>query len=326
MTPLAIHVLHGATAERLDEIDTMLTARAVTDALRRLGHGAELVHLGPDFGALRRLAAIPPDIVFNLVEAVGGDAVLAAEVPAELERLGIPFTGCGARASYSCLSKPGMKRLLRAAGLPTPAWSLSGADFGGVAQVIVKSAVEHASFGMDAGSVVPGGAASREIARRRARFGGDFFAEAYIPGREFNISVLDGATGPEVLPPAEILFLGFGSGAPEIVDYDAKWVEGSHGYENTPRRFDFPAADRELLTRLADFSLGAWHRFGLSGYARVDFRVDAEGRPWILEVNTNPCLAPDAGFVAAANRAGLGYDALVARIVAAVPAPARKAA
>jgi D-alanine-D-alanine ligase len=62
-----------------------------------------------------------------------------------------------------------------------------------------------------------------------------------------------------------------------------------------------------------------WHAFGLSGYARVDFRVDAEGRPWVLEVNANPCLTSDAGFVAAAHQAGWSQRDVVARIVAAVP-------
>lgn len=69
-----------------------------------------------------------------------------------------------------------------------------------------------------------------------------------------------------------------------------------------------------------------WDLFGLSGYARVDFRVDAAGAPWVLEVNTNPCLAPDAGFAAAAAQAGITYDALVAHLLAVARARPRKAA
>ncbi|TMV05627.1 D-alanine--D-alanine ligase [Ruegeria sediminis] len=316
MTGLFIPVLHGATAERPDEIDTLQTAGVICDTLRQLGHRSDLVHIGSDFAAISKLCATRPDLIFNLVEAIDGDCGLAAEIPVELERLGIPFTGCGALASELCLTKPGMKRALEAAGLPTPAWSLTGAGLIDVPRVIVKSVDEHASFGIDADSVVAGDQAGREISWRQSRFGGTFFAETFVEGREFNISVLEQASGPAVLPPAEIMFVGYGEGRPTIVDYEAKWVAGTHGFENTPRRFDFPVEDTDLLGRLTDLTLDAWRLFGLAGYARVDFRVDAHGRPWILEVNTNPCLAPDAGFVAAAARQGIGFGDLIARIVA----------
>ena len=170
---------------------------------------------------------------------------------------------------------------------------------------------------MDAGSVVAGFRVPAEIERRGRTFATAFFAEAFVEGREFNLSLLDGPAGPEVLPPAEIRFVNFPAGRPHIVDYDAKWVEGAFGYANTPRSFDFPEADAILLVYLRKLALACWQAFGLAGYARVDFRVDRRGRPWILEVNTNPCLAPDAGFAAAAQRAGIGYAGLIGRIVAA---------
>jgi D-alanine-D-alanine ligase len=129
-----------------------------------------------------------------------------------------------------------------------------------------------------------------------------------------------------VLPPAETLFVGYPPDRPRIVDYEAKWAEGSFAYHNTPRRFAFGPEDRALVDELAALALRAWTLFGLAGYARVDFRVDAAGRPWILEVNTNPCIAPDAGFFAAAAEAGLSYQAMVARIVAAALAARTKAA
>ena len=103
---------------------------------------------------------------------------------------------------------------------------------------------------------------------------------------------------------------------PRIVDYAAKWETGSYGYHNTPRQFDFPAGDCDLLARLEALARQAWRVFMLSGYARVDFRVDAKDGIWLLEVNTNPCLAPDAGFAAAAAQAGFGYDALIAHLAA----------
>src|SRR5690606_23295451 len=106
----------------------------------------------------------------------------------------------------------------------------------------------------------------------------------------------------------ETLFVGYPQDRPKIVDYEAKWAEDSFAYNNTPRRFDFGAEDTALVAELADLTLRAWRLFGLAGYARVDFRVDGDGRPWILEVNTNPCIAPDAGFFAAARQGGLTYD------------------
>ena len=84
---------------------------------------------------------------------------------------------------------------------------------------------------------------------------------------------------------------------------------------HTVRRFDFPAQDGALLAELRRVAAQCWNAFGLRGYARVDFRVDAENRPFVLEVNANPCLSPDAGFAAAAARAGLSYLQVVERIL-----------
>jgi D-alanine-D-alanine ligase len=312
---LRIAVLHGATLERPDEVDTLRTAEAVLEALHQLGHAAGLVHVGPHLAALEALATQRPDLVFNLVDAIGGDGAMAAEVPAHLDRHGLPYTGCGARATYRCLAKPAMKREMAAAGLPTPAWSLTGHGLHHLPKVIVKAVSEHASLGIDEGSVVPGARASAEVACRAHRLGTAHFAEEYIDGREFNLALLAAAAGPEVLPPAETLFVGYPDDRPKIVDYEAKWAEGSHAYNNTPRRFAFGEEDGPLVDELRALAVRAWTLFGLSGYARVDFRVDAAGRPWILEVNTNPCIAPDAGFFAAATEAGLTYPALIARIV-----------
>jgi D-alanine-D-alanine ligase len=150
------------------------------------------------------------------------------------------------------------------------------------------------------------------------RLGRPCFAEDYVDGREFNLSVLAGAagsSGPQVLPPAEIDFSAFPENKPRIVGYKAKWEAGSFEYEHTPRRFAFPQSDGRLLDRLRDLALGGWAVLGLAGYARVDFRVDRAGEPWILEINANPCLSPDAGFAAALEPAGLSFDQAIERIL-----------
>ena len=118
-----------------------------------------------------------------------------------------------------------------------------------------------------------------------------------------------------MLPPAEIVFEGFSPGKMRVVDYRAKWVVDSFEYNHTPRNFEFLRDDDQLLERLSELCLECWRLFGLHGWARVDFRVDSAGRPWILEVNTNPCLASDAGFMAAAGRAGLDMAAVAGRII-----------
>jgi D-alanine-D-alanine ligase len=164
-------------------------------------------------------------------------------------------------------------------------------------------------------SIEPGTSIDDILRARDELTGRPHFAEAYIDGREFNLTLLAGPNGPLVLPPAEIDFAAYPTGKPKIVGYRAKWDEDSFEYGNTPRRFEFASRDRELLEDLAGLAVQCWHVFELRGYARVDFRVDAENRPWILEVNANPCLAPDAGFAAAVERAGFGYHEAIGRIV-----------
>jgi D-alanine-D-alanine ligase len=319
-------VLHGAAADRPDEADTIVTAEAVSASLQRLGYDTAIIHLGLDLSVIAELAAARPALMFNLVEALEGDSALAQLAPAALDHCGLAYTGSGLAAHLLTLSKTAAKRLLASAGLPTPKWSPDGSGFVAGERVIVKSDSEHASLGLDAASVVPAAKARQEIAAREQRFGGRFFAEAFVEGREFNLSILEAAAGPRVLPPAEILFLGFPADRPRIVDYEAKWATDSAAYVNTPRSFDFSPGDAALLDELQRLALAAWHLLGLAGYARVDFRVDAAGRPTILEVNLNPCLAPDAGFVAAAERAGLDYDTVVASIVTAAKGRHRQAA
>ena len=90
-----------------------------------------------------------------------------------------------------------------------------------------------------------------------------------------------------------------------VLGYEAKWHEDSFAYIHTVRHFPDDPADAALLARAGDLARAAWRIFGLKGYARVDLRLDAAGEPCILEVNANPCLAADAGFMAAAGRAGL---------------------
>ena len=153
------------------------------------------------------------------------------------------------------------------------------------------------------------------LPERAPLLGGVCFAERFVEGREFNLSLLSGAEGPCVLPAAEILFEDFGPGEPRMVGYQAKWDSSSPAYQKTPRRFRHLEEDVPLLRTLNETALRCWDLFSLHGYARVDFRVDVNGSPWVLEVNANPCLSPDAGFAAALKEAGISFVQAVEQIV-----------
>ena len=299
-------------------------ASAVASALRELGWEPVELDLTPDLDrAARELAAMAPAVVFNLVESVEGRGRYILLAQALLETLGIPFTGAGLEAMIHSTSKPAAKRLLDLGGVRTPAW-MPAAEAAAAAPRfpppwIVKNAWEHASIGLDDASVAADAAALRRAVGRRAAVEGmeNLFIEGFVDGREFNLSVL-GRRGaePDVLPPAEIRFLDFPADKPRMVGYKAKWDESSPEFGRTPRTFEFPPRDAALLADLAAITRRCWTLFGLRGHARVDFRVDAGGVPWVLEVNANPCISPDAGFAAAAARAGLTQRDTVARIVA----------
>jgi len=304
-----------------DEQDALVQAEAVSGALVELGYRPVTLGVSLDLADVRRrLQAAQPSFVFNLVESLAGQGRLIHVVPALLDALGIAYTGCSAEAQFLSSNKLLAKRVMRSAGMPTPPWIEPGAAITvdpGAGPWIVKSVWEHASIGIDASAIVADAAAmDAAIAARVSRYGGDWFAEAYIDGREFNLALLAGRDGPMVLPPAEMHFVNFPAGKPRIVDYAAKWHPASFEFNNTVRGFDFPAGDTALLARISDLARACWHRFELTGYARVDFRIDGTGKPWVLEVNANPCISPDAGFTAAAARAGLSFAEVVKRICA----------
>jgi D-alanine-D-alanine ligase len=236
-------------------------------------------------------------------------------VPARLDALGLPYTGARTSAWLDTLSKVGTKLRLVHAGLPTPEWSQDGHGLDSIQRVIVKPVWEHGSLGLDPGSVMRAAAAPRAIAERTLRWRTEHFAERYIEGREFAVAMMEGSLGVEVLPIRETVFQGFGEGAPLITDYDAKWTPGSQPFIGTPRRFGIEQDEPELAAELVRLALACWSLFALDGYARVDFRVDRDNAPYILEVNMNPCLSADAGFAASAQEAGIGYDTMIARVV-----------
>ena len=327
---MRIAIVHdtAGSADAPDARDVLAQAGAVAEALEGLGHGVSRIACTLDLAAVTHaLAAQRVEVVFNLVESIGGQGRLIHLFPYCLDAVPLPYTGAPAQAMLLSSNKILAKQWMVAAGIPTPPWAGPVSAGNGQAGVrdpdtrtwIVKSVWEHASIGLGPESLIHGAdgrAVFTSLAGRAPALGGDCFAEAFIDGREFNLSLLAGADGPEVLPPAEILFAGYTAGMPHIVDYRAKWDDQAYEYHHTPRCFDFPPSDGPLLERLKSAALACWHAFGMAGYARVDFRVDAKGRPFVLEVNANPCIAPDAGFAAALDRAAIAFPDAVARILA----------
>ena len=306
-----------------DQRDALVQARAVAEALAGTGWEPVPASFSLDLtGFMETIQTMGPAFVFNLVESVEGHGRLIHLAPALLDVLGTPYTGSKTDSLYATSNKRVAKKWLELAGIDTPE-SFSEADlkdelFPLQGRYIVKSTWEHASIGLGEDSVVEAGDSFQLLAalqERRAGVGGDGFAERYIEGREFNLSLLASPEGPQVLPPAEMHFEGYPAGKLKMVDYRAKWDEDSFECRHTRRSFDFPGSDQPLLHGLTELAGRCWALFALRGYARVDFRVDEENRPWVLEINANPCLSPDAGFIAAAARAGISYRRVVERIL-----------
>ncbi|MCC7064387.1 MAG: D-alanine--D-alanine ligase [Planctomycetes bacterium] len=324
---MKVVVLHEqlAAGARADEADVLTQVAAVTSALDELGHTHEIVTATSDLeAAAAALRRARPDVVFNLVESLDGHGRTIDRVPDLLDQLGIAYTGNTGAATRDSGSKVASKRILHGKDLPTPLWlsmeQLATRPAVPACRYILKSIWEHGSLGLEDDCVLFADRAEpllHELQQRLQRFGGSAFAEQYVHGREWNLALLadEHGTGVTHLPAAEIRFAGAGTAPVCIVGYNAKWHSGSEEDVGTPRCFATAPADAPLVANMQAIAAATWRAFGLRGYARVDFRVDADGNPWIIDVNTNPCLSPDAGFAAAVREAGLPYARAIGRIV-----------
>jgi len=317
---LVLHEVLSADA-RPDELDTLAQVEQISEALRLLGWNVS--RLATDLDLQKTMDAInrqKPACVFNLVESLAGRGQLIHLPPAILAANNLSFTGSGADAMYLSSNKLLAKQWMRLNQLATPRSILPAEDLptdelpGENLTWIVKSVWEHASFGMDDDCVVKGIKAARTRIRNCIeRHGGDWFAEQFLDGREFNVAILEIDGQARILPIAEMAFIDFPDGKPKIVNYAAKWDESAAEYQATQRSFvQLAQAEHDEISSIA---LNCWEQFGLRGYARVDLRMDAAGKPWVLEINANPCLSKDAGFAAAAAQAGINYIDLIRHVL-----------
>ena len=312
--------------------DVENAARDVARALIEQGHDAEtlaLVEHGDGataatavLGAVRALRERAPDLVFNLCESLAGDARHEAVLPALFELAGLPYTGSGPHALGLALRKDVAKRLLVAAGVPTPEAVLVDGDDARLPEallqlpfpLIVKPAREDASVGISAHSVVHHHEALKaQIARVRREHQQPVLVERYIDGRELYVSLLDGPDGLTALPMHEIDFALMPEGKPRIVTYDAKWDPSSDEWTGTrpQRALPLPA---ETRLRCEEAAKAAFRALDLRDYARIDLRLHHDGTPYVIDVNPNCDLSEGAGVSRAASFGGLAYAQLIARI------------
>jgi len=266
------------------------------------------------------LAPYPADrwIVFNLCEGVNNRLFDEARSAWAIEAMGYHFTGNGGEALARSTNKAQAKAHLAAAGVPTPAWHLyrhpdQVPEAGLVFPLFVKPVAEDASQGIGRDAVVRDVAALRQrVAYIAERYRQIALAEAFVAGREFNVSLW--GTPPETLPLAEIDFSAFSDPLARIVTFAAKWEEDSFEYVHTPVHCPAPV-DEDTAERIRDVARRAWSAIGCRGYARVDMRLDAAGTPYVVEVNCNPDISPDAGFFRAARAAGYDYRQMAEKIL-----------
>ena len=298
-----------------DELDVLDQVRFINETLQSLGYDVENRGITDNFfSEIAGIAGEDFEFVFNLVESVGNRAEILYFIPGLLNMHHIPYTGCPVEAAFVTGSKVLARNIMKANGIPVAGgWKVSeAAQLTKGRKYILKPVWEDGSLGITEESVftftgtIPGILEDKNDHH--------WFIEEFIDGREFNVSVVAGPDGPVMLPPAEMVFHDYPDDIPRIVSYKAKWMEETFQYENSRRNFPSDLSEK-LLKNLKDAVIGCWNIFGLKGYARVDMRVDADENVYVLEVNANPCISPDSGFISAGIHAGFTHQEIIGHII-----------
>ncbi|MBP9023387.1 MAG: ATP-grasp domain-containing protein [Spirochaetes bacterium] len=305
-----------------DVADTFEQIESVSAALDSLSIESSVLPFSLDVPSVRKnILREKFDFIFNLVESVEGRGIFIHYAPVLFDSMKISYTGNSSEALFITSNKLASKKIMRYAGIPTADWmeysAVKKTDPDGC-RYIIKSYWEHASIGIDDESVFIFDSRERALElfdKKRSILGSDIFAEKFISGREFNISVISDKDGNlRVLHPAEMTWNDAKAGD-NIMSYNSKWVDDTEEYSTSCRTFDFPSADSALIERLKKITLETAKLFSLNGYARVDFRVDDNENIYVLEINANPCLSPDSGIAAACLNEGISYNELIDLIV-----------
>lgn len=314
MPTLSIALIYDQSADssRIDVNAIVDSVEAIGAALQGAGHRTAAVCVSDGIAPfVEKLTALGPDVVFNLCEGYRGDSAAEPGVASLLELLHLPYTGSGPVTLAMALNKPLCKRLLAGAGIPTPEFTLHTPDARGprprTYPAMLKLAAEDASLGITADNVVAGDEAFDD--RLQAlfdEFQAPVMAERFVDGREFTVAMHDGE--PLVLEEIEFMV------EPRIVCYAAKWVPGSEEYAGTRAQFA-PIVSDGPRKQMLELAREVYHLLGMRDYARVDFRLDRDDRPFVLEANPNPDITPGSGYCRALEAAGLSYSDFLDRMV-----------
>jgi D-alanine-D-alanine ligase len=311
-----------ASANGVDDLvaveGSLIQVDSIEHALARLGHRCRrIIYAGSARALADDLSAARPEMVFQLVQ--GRDCARLAGL---LDLLAIPYTGAGAFGLELTTDKVLSKDVLAARRIAVPAYATLDRPDDPLPTtlaypLIVKLRFGDNSVGIDDGSVVRSRAALQARARRLFElYGEPLIVEQYVDGREISVSLLGNAPALEILPLRENDFSGFPPGVPRIMSFAAKWLEASVPFNSVEIHcpIELEPALQGAVERAA---VVAFEATGCRDYARVDFRVDRDGTPRVMEVNANPDLQLDGGFTTSALESGRTYDRIVADVLVA---------
>jgi D-alanine-D-alanine ligase len=306
----------GQPDDLLAETETKIVEDAVANSLRSFGHQVVSVPIRHELWEPLREFDSHEWLIFNLCESIRDKTYLEPYVISVYEYLHFRYTGSNRLTLATCLNKARAKGILKAHNIPTAPFQVISPptvrrqlDF----PLFVKPVAEDASLGITLDSVV---GSEREL-RQQLRFIWETYrqpalVEQFIEGREFNVTVL-GNDNPRVLPISEINFSQIKDPKARIVTFKGKWIEDSDDYRLT--QVISPAKIGEALRqRISEVAVAAYRAMGVRDYGRVDIRV-MNGEPYVLEVNPNADLSPDAGIARSARVAGMSYAMLADEIV-----------
>jgi D-alanine-D-alanine ligase len=293
----------------------------VITTLRTMGHEVQPLGVHDDLGDIRRASTEwKPHIAFNLLEGFDDVSIFDQNVVSHLELLKLSYTGCNPRGLLLARDKSLSKKLLSYHRISLPEFEVfrSGRPIRRPKRLafplIVKSLTQEASIGISQASVVDSDEKLKErVAFVHQSIGTAAIAEQYIEGRELYVGIL-GNRSLQALPVWELFFTNMPADVKRIATDRVKWsvkYQKKYGIESGPAK-DLPD---DICAKIQHVCRRTYRALELSGYARIDLRLDEAGRIWILEANPNPQIAQGEDFAASAAKIGVGYDALLQRIV-----------
>jgi D-alanine-D-alanine ligase len=293
----------------------------VITTLRAMGHDVQVLGVHDDLGDIRRAATDwKPQIAFNLLEGFDDVTIFDQNVVSHLELLKLAYTGCNPRGLLLARDKSLSKKLLAYHRIRVPEFEVFriGRPVRRAKRLsfplIVKPLTQEASIGISQASVVESDEKLQErVAFVHESIGTAAIAEQYIEGRELYVGII-GNQALQAFPVWELFFTNMPAEARRIATDRVKWsvkYQTKYGIDSGPAK---DLADGEA-ERLQHACKRAYRALELSGYARIDLRLDTAGRPWVLEANPNPQIAKGEDFAASAEKMGIGYEALLQRII-----------